>query len=444
LTTAGYAERKAQLADALGSARQVRLRKCTSNLFRDRPAPGGGGLDVGGLQHVLGVDPVAQFVDVEGMTPYDALVEATLAVGVMPCVVPQLRSITVGGAVAGIGIESSSFRYGLVHETALEIDVLLADSTIVTCTPDNEHRDLYFGFPNSYGTLGYALRARLKTIPVRPCVALTHHRFTSADNLFAALGRFCDSDADFVEGVVFDRASLFVTTAKFADEVPYTSDYGFEHIYYRSIPVRDSDYLTACDYLWRWDTDWFWCSRNLWADKPLVRRLLGRERLNSRFYQKVMRWNSRWGVMRRLDRLVGVHRESVIQDVVIPLSKAPDFLGFLLREIGITPVWLCPIRRVHDGYRFPLFHLEPGTTYVNFGFWDMLRGRQALAPGHYNRRVEDEVARLGGMKSLYSDSFYTRDAFWRHYDGSAYRALKDRYDPARRFGDLFDKCVRGT
>jgi len=42
--------------------------------------------------------------------------------------------------------------------------VLLADGAIVTCTPANEHRDLFFGFPNSYGTLGYALKVTVRTV----------------------------------------------------------------------------------------------------------------------------------------------------------------------------------------------------------------------------------------------------------------------------------------
>jgi FAD/FMN-containing dehydrogenase len=47
--------------------------------------------------------------------------------GVMPTVVPQLKTITLGGAVAGVGIESSSHRHGLVHDGMLELDVLLGD-----------------------------------------------------------------------------------------------------------------------------------------------------------------------------------------------------------------------------------------------------------------------------------------------------------------------------
>ncbi len=73
------------------------------------------------------------------MVTYEDLADACLARGVMPAVVPQLKTITLGGAVAGVGIEASSHRHGLVHDTMLELEVLLGDGRIVTCTPDNEH-----------------------------------------------------------------------------------------------------------------------------------------------------------------------------------------------------------------------------------------------------------------------------------------------------------------
>ena len=93
------------------------------------------------------------------MTTYEALVDATLAHGVMPAVVPQLKSITLGGAVAGVGIEATSFRHGLVHDTiARARRAAPATAASSPARRDNEHRDLFFGFPNSYGTLGYALR----------------------------------------------------------------------------------------------------------------------------------------------------------------------------------------------------------------------------------------------------------------------------------------------
>ena len=79
-------------------------------------------LDVGAFREVLAVDRAAGRFEAEGMTTYEALVDACLREGVMPAVVPQLKTITLGGAVAGVGIESSSHRHGLVHETVEEID----------------------------------------------------------------------------------------------------------------------------------------------------------------------------------------------------------------------------------------------------------------------------------------------------------------------------------
>jgi FAD/FMN-containing dehydrogenase len=153
-----------------------------------------------------------------------------------------------------------------------------------------------------------------------------------------------------------------------------------------------------------------------------------------------MRLNGRLGLTRALDRLGGWQRESVIQDADLPIEQAGEFLAFLLREIGILPVWICPIGATPQAARFPLFPRRRA-LYVNFGFWDVVRGREAVPPGHFNRLVEREVARLGGIKSLYSDSYYDADEFAATYGGSAYGRLKARYDPQGRLGDLYAKCV---
>ncbi len=154
----------------------MRLAKRTSNLFRPRSATDRPGLDVSGLDGVIAVDPVARTADVQGMCTYEHLVEATLAHGLMPLVVPQLRTITLGGAVTGLGIESSSFRNGLPHESVLEMDVLTGSGEVVTCAPDGPHADLFTAFPNSYGSLGYATRLRIELEPVAPRVRLRHVR----------------------------------------------------------------------------------------------------------------------------------------------------------------------------------------------------------------------------------------------------------------------------
>jgi len=437
-----YSQRLERLAQSLKARPDgdIRLEKSTSNLFRERQRRSVG-LEVSDFQHVLAVDPVNQVIETEGMVTYEKLSDASLAHGMMPAVVPQLKSITIGGAVGGIGIESSSFRFGLPHETVNEMDVLLGSGDVVTCTPENEHRDLFFGIANSYGTLGYVLRLKIQGIPVKPYVRLTHIRCKNTEDFFSRLHQACDAAHDFVDGVVFSPSEHYLVLGDFCDQAPYTSDYTHLNIFYRSIRQRSEDYLTIRDYLWRWDTDWFWCSKNLYVQNRLMRRLLGPSRLNSITYQKVMRWNTRVGLTRRMNQLTGVHRESVIQDVDIPIAHAPEFLGFFNREIGIRPVWICPTR--HDASRgeYPLFPMREGTLYINFGFWDGVRSRHTYPSGHFNRLIEKEVERLGGIKSLYSDSFYERAEFDAIYGGDAYRTLKAKYDPRGRLKDLYEKCV---
>ena len=181
---AAHEVRKAALLDALrrapGGATPLGLSKSTSNLFRDRSEGREQRLDLSAFSHVLEVDTAGGWVDVEGLATYEALVDATLPHGVMPVVVPQLKTITAAGAVAGVGIEATSFRHGLVHHTLLELDVLLPDGEVARCTPDNSNRELFFGFPNSYGTLGYALRLRLRTRPVKPYVQVSPALRTAA------------------------------------------------------------------------------------------------------------------------------------------------------------------------------------------------------------------------------------------------------------------------
>lgn len=441
MSTSNHVARVEALAHSMRESRgAVALKKRTSNLFRDRRAQPRRRLDVRDMNQVLAVDAANLRIDAEGMTTYEALVDAALVEGLMPAVVPQLKSITLGGAVAGVAIESSSFRQGLVHESVEELEVLTGAGEVITCRADNQHRDLFHAFPNSYGTLGYALRVNAKALPVKRYVQLEYRHHDEADAFFSDLEQACAGDANFVDGVVFDDHRLVLSVGRFVDDAPYSSDYHFEHIYYRSLLERSEDYLSTRDYLWRWDTDWFWCSKNVGAQNPVLRRLLfGRKRLNSVTYAKIMRANTRLGLTRGWSKLRGQHSESVIQDVDIPIQHCADFLAFLLREIGLLPIWICPIGVKSDAFK--LYPLEPGVLYVNFGFWDVLKRASAFPPGHHNRLIEREVQRLGGIKSLYSDSYYERDEFWGIFGGDYYREIKARYDPDGVFPDLYEKCV---
>jgi FAD/FMN-containing dehydrogenase len=427
----------------------VRLAKSTSNLFRFRPPAGDHAtLPADRFDRVLSIDPDARTADVQGMITYEKLVEATLRYGLMPLVVPQLKTITLGGAVVGLGIESSSFRHGLPHESVTELEVLTGAGEVVVARPDNEHAALFAALPNSYGTLGYALRLTIELAPVQPYVRLRHLRFATAEAATEAISAICRDGShegepvDFLDGTVFGPDEQYLTLGRFVAEAPTVSDYTGNQIYYRSIPRRAVDYLSVADYLWRWDTDWFWCSRAFGVQHPVVRRLWPRRWRRSDVYRRLVAFDRRHGLSDRWQRLRGQPaREAVIQDVEIPVARLPEFLDFFHREIGITPIWLCPLR-TRSPKPWPLYPLTPGELYVNVGFWSTVALPPGRTDGYHNRRIERVVARLGGHKSLYSTVYYPEEEFWQRYDGEAYAAVKRTYDPDHRLPDLYDKCVR--
>ncbi|HTK65096.1 MAG TPA: FAD-binding protein, partial [Pseudonocardia sp.] len=260
---------------------------------------------------------------------------------------------------------------------------------------------------------------------------------------------------DFIDGTVFSPDELYLTLGTFADEAKHVSDYTGQKIYYRSIQDRNvsprwlnagtapTDVLTTHAYLWRWDTDWFWCSRAFGVQNPLVRRVWPAAKKRSDVYRHLVALDKRTQFSARLDRWRGKPpREDVIQDVEVPVERLPEFLDAFHREIGISPVWLCPVR-LHDKAGWSLYPMDPARLYVNVGFWSAVALRDGQVAGDHNRRIERLVADLEGHKSLYSDSYYPEAEFWALYNGPGYRVVKGEYDPDGRLPDLYDKCVRG-
>jgi FAD/FMN-containing dehydrogenase len=483
---------------AVPAGHPVRLAKRTSNLFRPRVTGGSAGMDVSGLTGVVDVDPAGRTADVQGMCTYERLVEATLPHGLMPLVVPQLRTITLGGAVSGLGIESTSFRHGLPHESVIEMDILTGKGDVVTARQEGPAADLFAAFPNSLGSLGYATRLRIELQPIGRRVVLRNVRFTDLDALIAAVATVMETRVwegravDAMDGVMFTPDESYLVLATFDDADGDTSDYTGQAIYYRSLRERSTDALTANDYLWRWDTDWFWCSRAFGVQHPVVRRLWPARYRRSDVYHRIVGLENRYGVAARVDRWRGLPaRERVVQDVEIPLAGTAEFLRWFVENVPISPVWLCPVRlrepagpsegerqshgpwagggwteersdegsrrlngpgtRASEGERqshrlgsarsWPLYPLRPGQSYVNIGFWSSVPITPPARDGDINRAIERAVLERGGHKSLYSDAYYDRESFDQLYGGTAYRTVKERYDPDNRLTDLYDKVV---
>ena len=443
--------------DAIPAGAPVRLAKRTSNLFRSRARVQTPGLDVSGLGGVIAVDVAADgraTADVQGMCTYEDLVDVTLPRGYLPSVVPQLRSITLGGAVTGLGIESTSFRNGLPHESVTEMDVLTGDGRVVTTRPGD---DLFDAFPNSYGSLGYATRLRIALEPAPAYVDLRHLRFDDLDALAKTIEVIVEQRehdgvrVDGLDGVVFEPGEAYLTLATWRDDrpggfearklvpQPAASDYTGMQPYFRSIQERGTDTLAIYDYLWRWDTDWFWCSGAFGLQNPRIRRLWPRRWRRSDVYHRLVGLETRFGVVARIDRARGrPEHERVIQDIEVPVERTAEFVRWFDEHVGMRPVWLCPLRASRA---WPSYPLAPGATYVNVGFWGTVPIEPGAADGDKNRAVEAEVTALGGHKSLYSDAYYDRETFDRLYGVANQRRVKQETDPDNRLTGLYEKAV---
>lgn len=434
--------------NAIPETATVRLAKPTSNLFRARTKRHAPGLDTSGLTSVVAVNPNDRTADAAGMCTYEDLVAATLPYGLSPLVVPQLKTITLGGAVTGLGIESASFRNGLPHESVLEMDILTGSGEVLTVSP-SRHADLYRGFPNSYGTLGYAVRLKIGLEPVKPFVTVRHLRFHRLDELIATMDRIVDTGGlngepvDYLDGVVFSAAESYLCVGQQTSTPGPVSDYTGQQIYYRSIQHdhgEQADRLTIHDYIWRWDTDWFWCSRAFGVQNPRIRRFWPRTLKRSSFYWKLISYDQRFGIADRIEKRHGrPPRERVVQDVEVPIDRCGEFLHWFLDNVPIEPVWVCPLR-LRDPEGWPLYPIRPDHTYVNVGFWSSVPAGHT--PGETNREIERKVDDLGGHKSLYSDSYYSPDEFNQRYGGETYKTLKKTYDPDSRLLDLYAKAVQ--
>ena len=385
------------------------------------------------------------------MCTYEDLVAATLPYGLAPLVVPQLKTITLGGAVTGLGIESTSFRNGLPHESVLEMDILTGAGDVLTASPD-QHGDLFRAFPNSYGTLGYSVRLKIELEPVKPFVALRHLRFGSLHNMVATMdriietGRLDGAPIDYLDGVVFSADESYLCVGAQTSTPGPVSDYTGQQIYYRSIQHDDGekhDRLTVHDYRLvghRLVLVFAGVRRAgpahppaLAAALPAQQLLLEAHRLrpavqHRRPHRKAQRPSAPRARRPRRRAADRTHR------------RVP---GLVLGQRAHRAALAVPLR-LRDDSEWPLYPLRPHRTYVNVGFWSSV----PVGPdwpseeGHTNKLIERAVSGLDGHKSLYSDAFYSPDEFDEFYGGETYKTVKKTYDPDSRLLDLYAKAVQ--
>lgn len=413
-------------------------------------------VDTSRLNHVLKVDVDKKLVIVEPNVPMDALVEATLKHGLLPPVVPEFPGITVGGAVVGSAGESSSFRYGLVDRTVEAVQIVLANGEAVSAS-STENTDLFNGIGSSFGTLGVLTQVTLRLIPAKTHVQVSYHSATSLESACQKLlDCAIDPDIDFVDGIVFKREKSVIVTAKYIDPPADGKVQSFtkawdQWFYIHARRQFDSkcgpaktDIVPITDYFFRYDRGGFWVGRL--AFKYFCVPF-------DRFSRFLVDHFMHTRVMYQALHESGLGEEHIVQDLALPRQRAAEFLEYAFGYLGISPLWICPLKARPTAVMNPK-PVSPSSTsssssiadtekdkgypeIINVGVW----GQGSRNREHFievNRKLETTVRDLGGIKWLYAQTFYTEDEFWDIYDKPAYDALRAKYH-ASGLPTVYDK-----
>lgn len=384
-------------------------------------------IDIGDLTEILEIDPVRRICVAESGVTFVDLVAATLEHGLVPIVVPELKTITIGGAVAGGSIESMSFVHGGFHDTCLEYEVITGTGDVLVCTPDNEHQLVFQMVHFAFGTLGIIAKLTFKLVPAKRYVRLRYETYATVTAYQAAITRHFEArDIDFMDGIIHSPTRYVLCAGDFVDTAPYTSDYSWMKIYYQSTRTRTEDYLTTPDYFFRYDRG----VTNVRPRSFLGRLLLGRFVASTQWLRigEKLRW------------LLPSDKPTIILDVFVPFSRVPEFLAWYEQTFRFYPLWCVPYRRVRD------------YEWLDASFWGNLKdklfldlaiyGMRQRGPANYHRLMEEKLRELGGIKTLISHNYYGEGEFWSIWNKRNYDTVKAIADPHNRFRDLYTKTCK--
>jgi FAD/FMN-containing dehydrogenase len=383
-------------------------------------------IDVTSLDHILAIDVAARRCVAEPGVTFSKLVKATLTHGLAPRMVPELETITIGGAVAGCAIESMAFRHGGFHDSCVEYEVITAYGDVVRCSREHD-TELFEMMHGSYGTLGILTELTFELVPAAPFVRM-EYRTCDTWRAFRASMKEATEDAsvDFIDAIAHARDVIVLCIGRFTHEAPIVSSYRGTEIYYRSTLTKREDWLRTYDYFFRFDTDCHWASQTL----PLMgtrwgRRLFGRFVLGS---TNLLSWSERLRPLFKLQK-----RPPVVTDLFIPDERVDEFHDWYERDVGFYPLWIVPYRM---NQRYPWLRADHASSgmYLDFAIY-------GLPDSDMSEVLERKAFELNGIKTLIGQNHYDERTFFQIYDRHRYARIKRRMDPKNLFRTVYEKMV---
>ena len=384
-------------------------------------------IDLSDLNEILHIDTAKRVCIAEPGVTFVGLVTATMKYSLAPIIVPELKTITIGGAVAGCSIESMSYKHGGFHDTCFEYEIITARGDVLICTPDNENNLLFQMVHGTFGTLGIISKLKFTLIPAKPYVKVTYEKYNNIEDYKSAIwGHYENKDIDFMDGIIHSPTEYVLSVANFVDEAPYTQNYNWMRIYYLSTKKRKEDFLKTPDYFFRYDKG---------VTNVHPKSLLGRL-----FFGKFLNSTRTLKLVENFRRLIPSDKIPITVDIFIPFSKVSNFMEWYKKEVNHFPLWCVPYKLVRE------------YEWVSAGFLNKIKdklildlaiyGMKKKADKNYYKIIEDELMNIGGIKTLISSNYYSESDFWKIWNKENYDKVKGITDPNNIFRDLYTKTCR--
>jgi len=394
------------------------------------------------LIDVLNVDTVNKVVRVEPLANMGQLTALLLPLGWTLPIVPELDDLTVGGLICGVGIETSSHKYGLFQHVCEAFELVLADGSLVRCSRE-ENTDLFYAVPWSHGTLGFLVTAEIRIIPARKYVKIDYEPvYTTKDIVQRFSEESKKSENDFVESLMYSRNEAVLMKCKLTDDMEpakynpfgrYYKPWFFKHVeqFLKSGP--STEYVPLRHYYHRHTKAIFWQMQDIvpFGNNPIFRVLFG------------------WLVPPKISLLKLTQGETIkrmyeehqiIQDLLVPMTQLDAALTCFHNELDLYPLWLCPFTLPYvPGFVHP--HGQQEEMYVDVGAYGAPKVDNYEAV-KTTRQIEAFVRNVRGFQMLYADSYLTREEFREMFDHSLYDKMREKLDCKDAFPEVYDKVNR--
>ncbi len=403
------------------------------------------------LKNILDFDPENGIVRVEPMVTMGDITHYLIPKGYALAVQVEMDDLTVGGLCMGVGIETTSHRYGFLFETIAAYEIVTAEGELIRATAD-AHPDLFHNLPWSHGTLGFLVAVELQVVPIRSHMRVRYIPTHSQEEFYRLFQELSQSDnpPSYLEGLVYSPDEAVIMCGEL-DE-PNTSEKRkkinainrwYKPWYYTHVARylewgEGEEYLPIRHYFHRHTPSVFFQLKDL---IPFG---------NQGWYRWLFAWMGapkislmKLTFTRELRKQAFENR--VAQDILIPMQDMAEALDHIHPRYGIYPMWICPVRMFrHAPYEGLLPEPEaPSQMYVDIGIygipakvpsgnWDSIREGRALEALSLSKR---------GFHMLYADMFMNRAEFEQMFNHRTYRAVRAQYKADQAFPEIYDKVV---